>query len=224
MSTQRFSSSQKATCSNASRSKSASSSRLSTLRTFLLNSAVTPGGVVVGGLQRLAVLDQVGAEQEVVLRPEQVRDPGQEARRAAAGSKLPIVPPRKAITRGPESGMRSRSRSKSQTRPWTSIPYSEAIASAVSRVICSEMSTGRVGLEAAGLAHRVEEHPGLARRAGAELDQRRGAVRRRRRSPAESRSRIARSAAGRVVLGQLGDLPRTAPSRARRRSSAARAP
>ena len=80
MSTQRFSSSQKATCSNASTSKSAPSSRLSTLRTFLLNSAVTPGGVVVCGLERLAVLDQVGAEQEVVVRPEQVRDPGQEAR------------------------------------------------------------------------------------------------------------------------------------------------
>ena len=38
--------------------------------------------------------------------------------------------------------MRSRSRSKSQTRPWTVIPYSAAIASAVARVISSEMSTG----------------------------------------------------------------------------------
>ena len=36
--------------------------------TFLLNSAVTPGGVVVGGLERRRVLDQVGAEQEAVAR------------------------------------------------------------------------------------------------------------------------------------------------------------
>ena len=42
MSTQRFSGSQRATCSKESMSKSASSSRLRTERTFLLNSAVTP--------------------------------------------------------------------------------------------------------------------------------------------------------------------------------------
>ena len=38
-----------------------------------------PGRVVVGGLQRRAVLDQVRAEQEVVVGPEQVRHPRQEA-------------------------------------------------------------------------------------------------------------------------------------------------
>ena len=56
-------SSKKATCSNASGSKSASSPSLITRSTLRLNSAVTPCAVVVGGLEHAAVLDQVGADQ-----------------------------------------------------------------------------------------------------------------------------------------------------------------
>ena len=99
------------------------------------------GGVVVGGLERLPVLDQVGAQQEAVVGPEQVGDAREEA-----GPLLRLeVADRPAEERDharPPSGIRSRSRSKSQTSPWTAMPYSSAIRAAVSRVISSEMSTG----------------------------------------------------------------------------------
>ena len=102
------------------------------------------GGVVVGGLEAGAVLDQVGAEQEVVAGAEQRRDPLEEgvalarvevADRAAEEGDQPRA--------GRRAGSRSRCCSKSQTRPRTSRPgYSSTSSAAVRWVISSEMSTG----------------------------------------------------------------------------------
>ena len=121
------------------------------------------------------------------------------------GSKLPIVPPSKAITRGP-------------CRDPLEVELEVADEAADRDVVVLVGDPLRrlagdllgdvdrdIGLEAAGVAHRVEQDPGLGRRARAELDQ---------------RARLAGGgedlggalledlalAAGRVVLGQLGDL------------------
>ena len=78
--------------------------------------------VVVRGLEPVDVLDEVGAEQEVVVGPEPGRDVARGTRARASGSRLPIVPPRNATSRRPPPGSRSRWRSKSPTTACTSTP------------------------------------------------------------------------------------------------------
>ena len=117
------------------------------------------------------------------------------------------MPPRKATRRPPPPlGMRSRSCSKSQTRPRTARPgYSSTSASAVSWVISLGDVDRDVGGEAAGVAHRAQQVARLRCRARAELDQGPGLPRRGddlSRAPGEDLA----LGAGRVVLGQLGDL------------------
>ncbi len=107
----------------------------------MLKAAVTPGGVVVGGLERRAVLHQVGAEQEPVLGAEEVRDAREEA--GALGG-LEVA------DRAAEEGDHARALERHALEVALEVadqavdgdPYSAAIASAVSAVISSEMSTG----------------------------------------------------------------------------------
>jgi hypothetical protein len=98
--------------------------------------------VVVGGLEDGRVLDQVRAEQKAIVRSSRLAIRRRKPARWC-GTKLPTVP---RAGRSPW-GLpltRSRSNSKSQTRPRTLMPsYSAAMRSAVSRVISSEMSTGQ---------------------------------------------------------------------------------
>ena len=142
MSTHELTSSQNAMCSKPAGSKSAPSSRLRTWRTFLLNSAVTPGGVVVSGLEPGALLDQVGPEQEAVLRVHQRRDPGEE-RAADVGMEV--------ADRAAEEGDQAAGLARDPLEVGLVVAhdpvhpqpaYSSTSRSAVSRVISSEMSTG----------------------------------------------------------------------------------
>ena len=113
-----------ATCSNASRSKSAPSSVLSTASTFLLNSAVTPAS------SSYAATSVAGSLTRSV--PSRKKSPGRSwartrLRKAARwpGSRFPIVLPRKATSRGagaaPSAGNPSRS-VKSDATARTSSP------------------------------------------------------------------------------------------------------
>ena len=113
-----------ATCSNASRSKSAPSSAFSTASTFLLNAAVTPDS------SSYAATSVAGSLTRSV--PSRKKSPGRirsltRARKAARcpGSRFPIVLPRKATSLGagaaPSAGNPSRS-SKSDTTARTSSP------------------------------------------------------------------------------------------------------
>ena len=139
------------------------------------------GGVVVGGLERVAVLDQVGAEQQAVARVRAGPRSGPGTRALAPGSKLPIVPPRKAISRGPPSGIRSRSRSKSQTTPCTSSPgYSSASAlGGLAGDLLGDVDRARRSRRQPASRIASSRYAGLRGRARAELDQRRGAPPRR---------------------------------------------
>ena len=95
-----------ATCSNASRSKSAPSSRLSTRSTLRLNSAVTPGRVVVR--RRPAPPGpSPGRCRAAASRPaSSTARSAAGTRPARPGSRLPIVPPRNATSRRPPAGQR----------------------------------------------------------------------------------------------------------------------
>ena len=78
-----------------------------------------PGGVVVGGLEPGAVLDQVGAEQELVAGAEQRRDPLEEGLALARVEVADGAAEEGDQPRPGAVGIRSRSCSKSQTRPRT---------------------------------------------------------------------------------------------------------
>ena len=77
--------------------------------------------------------------------------------------------------------------------------------SAASHRVVSLTSRGTKPVQSPGVPHGVEQDPGLVTRARAELDEgvRLGALRR---CPRRGSSRSARSAPGRVVLGEPGDL------------------
>ena len=76
----RCSGSQRATCANRSRSKSASSSRFSTRSMLQVELGGDAGRVVVGGLEPADVLDEVGAEQQRLAGLEHLRDRSEEPR------------------------------------------------------------------------------------------------------------------------------------------------
>ena len=130
------------------------------------------GGVVVGGLEPVAVLDQVGAEQELVAGPQQRRDPLEEglarARVEVADGAAEEGDQPAAVGRGDPLQVL--------------LEVADEAADGEAGVLVDQAG-GRlvgdllgdvdrdVGLEAAGVAHRVEQVAGLRRRAGAELDQ-----------------------------------------------------
>ena len=162
-----------------------------------------PGRVVVGGLQPPAILHQVGAEQEVVLLAQEVRHPGEEAG-ALRGLEVP------------DRAAEQREHARSGERDPLQVAL-EVAHQPVDRdpVLGGDRRGGvagdalrdvhrRVGLEAPGVAHRIEQHPGLERRARAELDQGRRAA-----GPGADLARVESQdlplGPGRVVLRHLGD-------------------
>ena len=196
-----------ATCSNASRSKSAPSSAFSTASTFLLNVGGHPRRVVVRGDQRGRVLDQVGAEQEEVARPQLRPDPAQE-RGPLRGHQVPD----RAAEEGDQPG-RGRVSVGGEAQVLLEVghhgPHVEPRV--LGRQRLARRDQGRladvdrdVAAQRALGPQRVEQQPGLVRRARAELDQGPGPGLR-----GDPRGRGAQDlpfGLGRVVLGQLGDL------------------
>ena len=117
------------------------------------------------------------------------------------------MPPRNATERRPPPGHVCRWRSKSPTTAWTSTPGTPPRwPPTASRSVASQTSNGDE--RAAGVpasAERVEEQPCLLGRARTRA--RRGCRRRSRATMSSARAaRIAPLGAGRVVLGQPGDL------------------
>ena len=109
--------SQSATCSNASGSKSAPSSRLITSQHVEVELGGHAGRVVVGGDQHVRVLDQVGAEQQPVARlaARRAARPGTRPARPAPGCRSCRRGTRPAGGRRPAA--RSSWRVKSPTMP-----------------------------------------------------------------------------------------------------------
>ena len=192
--------------SNASGSKSASSSRFEHAQHVAVELGGHAGGVVVGGDEAVDVLHEVGAEQERVAGRER-RARGRRGTVArGSGARLPMVLPRNATTPAcRRRGVRSRWCSKSPTTACTATPRTRAaIAAAASRSVCSLTSNGTKRSSVPASRERVEQQPRLLRRARAELDERvgLGALGDVARVLDEDRA----LGAGGVVLGEPGDL------------------
>ena len=182
-----------------------------------------PLGVVVGGLEHARVLDQVGAHQQMVARPEQPRDLAQHAA-ATAG--------REVADRAAEERHDARPRGRRHAVE-VALEVSDHAVHAQPRVLLGERLGAvahhalgdvyrDVALERALLVQRVQQHARLGGRPGAELDEldrARSAARARPRCPRGSR---ARRASGSTRAGRRCD--RTARRRGRRRSASGAAP
>ena len=131
------------------------------------------GGVVVGGLERRPVLDQVGADQEPVVGPEHRAHAAQEraplaavevAERAAEEGDQPPPAVRAQALAGPARSRRRRrgSRGRRTSRARRAAELAHRALGDVDR---------HVGASPARRDHRVEQRVRLARRARAELDQ-----------------------------------------------------
>jgi hypothetical protein len=166
-----------------------------------------PGGVVVSRHQDSRVLHQVGAQQERVPGPQLRADPGQE-RRAFLRHHVP--------DRGAEEGDKPRPRLVTgQRKSQGNLEVRHDRVHLQARVLDGESVPGE---HERGLAHvhrhvepqrpliaqRVEQQPGLLRRSRAELDELMSAGKRR--DLAGDRGQDRALGAGRVVLGEFGDL------------------
>ena len=149
--------------------------------------AVELGGhavrVVVGRLQRVDVLDQVGAEQEVVAGGE---EPGERAQEAPAGAGREVAD--RAAEEGDHAraaGHRSRDRAQVALEVADDAVDREPVvllgqrAGALAHGLLGDVER-HVAPQGSGAFHRVEQHARLGRRARAELDElgHRGAARR----------------------------------------------
>ena len=163
------------------------------------------GGVVVGSLQPGRLLDQVGAEEETILGVEQARDPCQELT-AGGGIEVADRPAEeddqtRAADRDPLQVLLEVADHAADLEPWVLV---DQAFGGLAGDLLGDVDR-RVGLEAAGVLHGVEQVAGLRRRARAELDQGGG--------PAGCGDHLGRArfedralGPGRVVLGKLGDL------------------
>ena len=139
----------------------------------------------------------------MILRPEEVRDPRQEA---GALGRLEV--PDRAAEEGDHARPGERDPLQVALEVADEAVHGDPILAGnglggVARDLLGDVDR-RVCLEAAGLVHRVQEHAGLARRARAKLDQRRGAFRHRT-DPGGVALEDGALGPGRVVLGKLGD-------------------
>ena len=162
-------------------------------------------GVVVGGDEAVDVLHQVGAEQEGVAGCERGGQVGEERGARPPGARLPIVLPRNATTRVPPVGRSARWCSKSPTTAWTrDARVLRDTAAAASRRVCSLTSNGtkRSRVPASRSASsRIRVFSDVP---GAQLHQRVGLGQLG--DVARVGEQDAAFGAGRVVLGEAGDL------------------
>ena len=113
--------SQRATCSNASRSKSAANSRLTTCSTFLSKLAVTPAASSYAGTSTAGSLTRSVPSSSQSPAAVEPRSPARKVARGA-GSRLPIVPPRNAVNRRSPTGSTPSWCSKSASNARTASP------------------------------------------------------------------------------------------------------
>ncbi len=113
------SASHRATWSNASGSKSAPSSRSTTASTFLLNAAVTPAASSYARTSTSSSLTRSVPSSSPSPGASSARTEARNSARSA-GSRLPIVPPRNASSRGPGVAGRASGAVKSAISAWTS--------------------------------------------------------------------------------------------------------
>ena len=193
MSTKRFSSSQKAACSKLSRSKSAPSRVVQDRQDVQVELRRDARRVVVGGLERGAVLDQVGAQQEADRLARAGSPRGRGTSRAAAARSSRSCRRGRRSSAGPRAGSApGHARSRRPGRAPDVVLVGD-LGGGIAGDLLGDVHR-RVRAEDAGVAHRVEQHARLRRRARSELDQRRRLAGRGDDPSAESSTRIARSA------------------------------
>ncbi len=176
------------------------------LQDVLVELSGDAAGVVVGGLEPIVRLDQIGAEQEAIVRPHQGGEAGE---KVAPGRGVEVA------DRAAEEGDQATALAVGDALEVV-LEVADEAAHGEARVLPDQRLGSLVGdllgdvdrdvgLQAAGIAHRAEQVAGLCRRAGAELDQRL--------RPAGGGNDLAAALGedralgpGRVVLGQLGDL------------------
>ena len=145
-------------------------------RRFLLKAAVTPERIVVGQQQLRLRLDEVGAEQQSVVRAERPRGSRRGTRAQAGGSKLPMLEPRKRTSIAPRPRCDGRVRASPPRRSSGGRRSRRARSGSAVRSDCSsavwrdvdQVDRRRCGLR---LAERLGEHGNLLAAAAAELDE-----------------------------------------------------
>jgi hypothetical protein len=161
-------------------------------------------GVVVGGLEHLRVLDQVGAHQQEVILVQEFANLAQEAPAAAGGE----VADRAAEKRDDARADRGRHAIEVSLEVADHAVHLKArillgqLGGAVAHHLLGDVD-GHVAAQRAGVVERVEQHPRLGRGPRAQLDQLTSA-----RQPRELVGLVLENralGARRVVLGQLAD-------------------